>query len=87
MGIKLQTYRLQVPVTIAAIQITRDNIKWIANWCGGTAIITEFVTALDVRTLTGTQRAFEGWYVIRTRPGDYQIMAGKSFEEKYELNT
>mgnify|MGYP003409105752 FL=1 len=72
------------PVEVEAIQVTRENVKEVANWCGGRVVSLsssrdpqdEYV-ALDIPTLEGVMRAEtfhqSTWRGGRYHGGDYVI--------------
>lgn len=65
------------PVTIEAMQLTRDNVHDVAAWCGGRVIKesnsadrNDVYIALDIPTLEGIMRA-ETFHTSTYRNGRY----------------
>lgn len=84
-------YRL-IPVSVEAIQITPENVKRAALWCGGVEVeeidpqdSTKKFVALNIPTLSGVKRAGESDYVIKGLQGEFSVMNQTDFEGRYEL--
>lgn len=86
-------YRL-IPVSVEAIQITPENVKRAALWCGGVEVeeidaqdSTKKFVALNIPTLSGVKRAGESDYVIKGLQGEFSVMNADDFEARYELTS
>jgi len=76
-------YRLKIPVTVNAIKLTPENLKWVAQWCGGEVGVMD--VNIKIPTLYGSMYAVDGNYVIKKRNGDFFILHSSYFEDQYEL--
>lgn len=82
------------PVTIEAMELTRDNIDAVAAWCGGAVFnivrLTkkrhgrEIAQVVEIETLEGTMAAEIGDMVIRGVAGEFYPCKPGIFAESYE---
>jgi len=85
-------YRLIIPDTIEAVKVTSDTFRWAAKWCRGVENVKlneegdAFKYVVTVPTLYGAVNAFVGDYIFKTAAGDFHVMGGRAFEDKYELS-
>lgn len=75
------------PVVIEAQLLTEDNKHEIAEWCNG--LITTMFTPktyfyINILTLEGTMRAYEGDYIIQGVKGEFYPCKADIFEATYE---
>ena len=85
---------IKKPVTIQAWRLTRDNIKQVAEWCGGQAEFEEKPSDptdvhwwLDIPTLEGVMKGSLGDYVIRGVKGEFYACKPDIFEATYTRPT
>lgn len=91
MSIALSTYRRKT-FTVSAIQVTEENIRRVATWCGGTVAKT-----LDDRGqlyickpnspqfARSISKAYIGYWVVRSNTR-YRIYSNESFMATFEPN-
>ncbi len=77
-------------VQIEAQQLTLENAKQLAVWCGGQLIEThravtgDLEYGINIPTLEGVMRAQEGDYIIHGTHGEFYPCKANVFEMKYE---
>lgn len=62
-------------IKVEAIQVTRENMRDVANWCGGRAAPSEgvyFVTG--ERQSGGSKKCLFGEYMVRLGPHHFEAM-------------
>ena len=82
----IKKYRKK-PVTIEAMQLTRNNVREVAEWCGadlGYTFGSIEPDALDIHTLEGTMAAHIGDYIIRGVQGEFYPCKPDIFAATYE---
>lgn len=78
------------PVVIEAIQLDRDNISFVADWCRG-IIASEKIEngvvgdmGIIISTLEGDMRGSMGDYIIQGVDGEFYPCKPGIFEQTYE---
>ena len=84
-------FYMKKPVVIAAHQLTKENLKELAQWCGGRAKEepkpsdpTDVAYWLEIPTLEGTMHARIGDYIIKGVQGEFYSCREDIFEQTYE---
>lgn len=79
------------PEAIEAIQLTRTNVNFLANWCGGRVVReskpsdrTDVYIALDMPHLDGILRAIVGDYITKDEHGVFGRTKAEIFEISYQ---
>ena len=79
------------PLFVEAVQVTRDNMAEVAEWCGGTLQVTEeekprkYILVATIRPNHERQTwAFMGDWVLKTDQG-WKIYNKKSFSKGFDL--
>lgn len=80
------------PITIEAVQLTRDNRADVAAWCGGHYETDALYRAagmnpdgsMMIRTLEGWVKASVGDWIIRGVKGEFYPCKPDSFSATYE---
>lgn len=78
------------PVVIEAVQITKENVLSVMDWCGGGMIRTLFfdgrkdVYSIEIDTLEGVMKAETGDWIIKGIRGEFYPCKPDIFEETYE---
>ena len=77
---------------VEAVQLTKENVKYVAEWCGGVEV--EEIDALDasrryvgLNLLTeesGYIRASEGSYIVKDPAGYFHVAWQGRFEHDFE---
>ncbi len=73
------------PVTIEAIQLTRESFNECINFLNGNVDRTScsFNVWIEIKTLEGITRANEGWYIIKGVKGEFYACEPEIFEMTY----
>lgn len=88
---KVRKYTSKI-VDIDAVELTKDNVAEVAEWCGG-RVVTEkdaldeektFV-GINIPTLEGNMRGSEGDFIIKGLRGEFYPCKPDVFKAKYEL--
>lgn len=87
--LKIKAHRYSTtPEVVEAIRISKDNIKWVANWCGGT--VNENHLDHQRMYLTVGQgfyvsdvHSYIGDWVIKLKDGLFTSMSDADFSRKY----
>lgn len=87
-GLKLETYE-RLPFTIQAVEVTADNMKAVAKWCGGQIRtsgkrgIQKYIKVDVKRALNDRQTmAYIGDYVLKAGSG-FKIYTPRAFSESF----
>lgn len=82
-----KSYRKK-PVEVVAVQVTEENIVFVAVWCGGSVQrlrdLNGTPIALSIPTIEGIMRAEIGDYIIRGVEGEFYSCKRRIFEKTYE---
>ncbi len=71
------------PVTISAVQLTRDNVLEVFAWCGAKEW-DDNPAELKIKTLEGVMTASEGDFIIRGVKGEFYPCKPDIFAATYE---
>lgn len=78
-------------VTVHAVQLTKDNVHEVAEWCTGQEVVeidaldnTKTYVGLNFIGWAGMERASEGDYIIKDNLGDFHSRWPTSFEQYFE---
>lgn len=88
MSIALSAYQRK-SFTVEAVQVTQENMREVAKWCGGTIAQTpdkKFYVALNVAN-NGPRRIFRaymGYWVVLAMGGRFMVYPDKSFNATFE---
>lgn len=86
-----QWRRKDTGVVVEAVQITKENVQYVADWCVGQEV--EEIDALDTSkryvginfiSWDGMARASEGDYIIKDPVGNFISRWPHAFEENFE---
>lgn len=80
--LELENYELR-PNPVQAVIVTRENVKDVAEWCGGNVIDTAGYTYLDVPSIEGFRRIPMGDVVIYNEDGKFYPLSRTTFERRY----
>lgn len=79
---------------VRAIQITEDNINEVANWCegevvdlrgDGSIIKEEWRLSVRFQSLTGTEWAKIGWWIVRYDDNTFYPYPDDSFKRLFKI--
>lgn len=76
---------IKKPHAVEAIQLTRTNVEFLANWCGGIVVRErqEYIS-LDIPNLFGALRVQVGDYLTKDEHGRFDRVSESEFESKYQ---
>jgi hypothetical protein len=80
-------YIKKVPLKIEAIQLNKDNIFFLTNWCGGKIIVLpSIMTNIDLTIAIDLPhtRVFMGNYITRDSEGFFDCISDTAFECEYQ---
>lgn len=81
---KVNKYRKK-PITIEAIQFTKESLEDVRNWLGKDCIESNSKTMeLLINTLEGTMKASENDYIIKGIKGEFYPCKPDIFEQTYD---
>lgn len=83
---RVKKYRKK-PVAVVALQLTENNLAYVAKWCGadfGYTFGARDPDSLDVHTPEGTMAAYIGDFIIKDIKGDFYPCEPDIFAETYE---
>jgi hypothetical protein len=87
-GLKLEKYE-RLPFTIEAVEVTADNMKAVAKWCGGQIRtsgkrgIQKYIKVEVKRALNDRQtQAYIGDFVLKAGSG-FKVYTPKAFSESF----
>ena len=88
----MQLYRRKdTGAEVEAIQLTKENIQEVAEWCVGQEVKeidsldnSKTYVGLNFISWDGMARASEGDYIIKDPLGNFISRWGSSFEETFE---
>lgn len=75
------------PTETEAMLVTEENVKLVADWCGG-MVVTDFPKldrCVSLRTANGPVRAYVGNWVIRDTEGTFYPCVPLVFDAAYVL--
>lgn len=90
--IKAHTYATK-PVVVEAIRISKDNIQWVADWCGG-EVHESYIAYGRMYSEDGQEfpqrisklpefNAYIGDWVVKFKDNLFSPMSDKEFNKKY----
>ena len=76
------------PVVIEAVQLSEDNMEYVARWCGGReAFSYEGRRVVNIPTLEGTMIGQIGDWIIKGISGEFYPCKNDIFEKTYEIES
>ena len=91
---KIKAHRYATkPVVVEAIRISKDNIQWVADWCGGD-VNASYIAYGRMYPEAGKEfperisklpefNAYIGEWVVKFKDGLFAPMSDKEFNKKY----
>lgn len=82
------------PNQVEAVQVSAENVDYIANWCGGKVDReekpgdpTDVRISLSVPNINGNRTATIGHFVVREDDGKFWVRHAEEFLGEYEIPT
>jgi hypothetical protein len=76
---------IKKPHAVEAVQLTRTNVEFLANWCGGVVIRErQAYISLDIPNLFGSLRVQVGDYLTKDEQGRFDRVSESEFESAYQ---
>lgn len=72
------------PMELQAVQVTKGNMEDVAKWCHGGVWGSPGKENVIVKTGEYYEYARIGDWVVRISEGDYLVLSGDQFAERYE---